>query len=196
MTYAIATGCSHTAGIGNNIRDCYVSVLERHYKFPIYNWAIPGGSCNDTLLSIVKAVQQSQLPKFIIAQWPNPVRRTTWINGKKCLQNINSCDESFLMLLKNGEENFYEPWVQAIIIGNLLSRQVNIPIINILLESLDQLYLDQLNQSNVTLHIDKKLPGKTWFFDSAADDKLHHSPQCHQQWAERLIGIIDEYTTR
>ena len=157
MTYAIATGCSHTAGIGNNIRDCYVSVIERHYEFPIYNWAIPGGSCNDTLLSIVTAVQQSQLPKFIIAQWPNPVRRTTWINGKKCLQNINSCDESFLMLLKNGEENFYEPWVQAIIIGNLLARQVNIPIINILLESLDQLYLDQLNRSNVILHIDEKL---------------------------------------
>jgi hypothetical protein len=83
MIYAIAAGCSHTAGVGNNINDCYVSLLQKHYGFSICNQAIPGGSCNDVLLAIVNAVQQPELPKFIIAQWPNPIRRTAWINGKK-----------------------------------------------------------------------------------------------------------------
>jgi len=64
-----------------------------------------------------------------------------------------------------------------------------------MLESIDQPFLDRLAQNNIKLHIDEKLPGRTWFFDSAADDKSHHSPWCHQKWSERLIEIIDEYST-
>jgi hypothetical protein len=194
MIYAIATGCSHTAGVGNNLADCYVSLLEKHYEFSIHNWAIPGGSCNDVLLAIVNAVQQPVLPKFIIAQWPNPFRRTAWINGKKVLQNINSCDDSFRLLLKNDQDNFYEPWIQSVVIGNLLARQVNIPVVNTLLESIDQCYIDRLLKQKIQLHIDEKLPGKTWYFDSKAQDNIHHSPACHQKWAKRLIGLLDEFT--
>jgi hypothetical protein len=195
MTYAIASGCSHTAGIGNDIADCYINCLERHYNHTILNHAVPGGSCNDVLLAIADAVQHDQAPKFILAQWPNPFRRTAWINSKQQFQNINFCDESFMMLLKNGEENFYEPWMQAVVIGNLLSRQAKIPIINILLESIDQPYIDRLVQANIELHIDEKKPGRTWFFDSKAQDNVHHSPECHRRWAERLIGIIDARTS-
>lgn len=46
------------------------------------------------------------------------------------------------------------------------------------------------------LHTDQKLPGLTWLFDSAATDQLHHSAYCYKQWADRLIGLIDEITTR
>jgi hypothetical protein len=196
MTYAIAAGCSHTAGVGNHISKCYVNCLEQHYNYPILNHAVSGGSCNDVLLAISRAVQQTSAPNFVIAQWPNPFRRTAWINGKKQLQNINNCDESFKLLLKNGEENFYEPWMQSVIFGNLLCKLSNITIINIMLESIDQQFIDRLVDNNIQLHIDEKLPGRTWFFDSAADDKQHHSPWCHQQWANRLIGIIDECTAR
>jgi len=196
MTYAVATGCSHTVGIGNAPSDCYVSCLERHYQFSILNRGIPGGGCNDVLLSIIDAVQQNPGPNFIIAQWPTIIRRTAWINSVKTLQNINSHEESFSMLLKNGEENFSEPWIQSVIIANLLCKQAGVPIINIMLESIDSLHLDRLNAVGIQLHTDKKLPGRTWFFDSNAQDKVHHSPECHQKWAERLIGIIDEYTTR
>lgn len=196
MTYAIAAGCSHTAGIGNPISKCYVNCLERHYNYPILNHAVPGGNCNDVLLAISCAVRQTPAPNFIIAQWPNPFRRTAWIQHKKQLQTINSCDDSFKLLLKNGEENFYEPWLQSVIIGNLLCNLSDITIINIMLESIDQRFIDRLVDNNIQLHIDEKLPGRTWFFDSAADDKQHHSPWCHQKWAERLIGIIDECTTR
>jgi hypothetical protein len=196
MTYAVAAGCSHTAGIGNDLSDCYVSCLERHYQFPIVNQGVPGGGCNDVLLSIIDTVKQIPRPNFIIAQWPNPFRRTAWIQHKKQLQTINACDDSFRLLLKNGEENFYEPWIQSVILGNLLCNLANITVINIMLESIDQQFIDRLADNNIKLHIDEKLPGRTWFFDSAAGDKLHHSPWCHQQWSERLIGIINEYTTR
>jgi hypothetical protein len=195
MTYAIATGCSHTAGVGNNISDCYINCLERHYNYPILNRGVPSGSCNDVLLAITHAVQKTPAAKFIIAQWPNPFRRTVWIQHKKQLQNINSCDSSFRLLLKNGEENFYEPWMQSVIIGNLLCKLSNITIINIMLESVDQEYINRLTAENIILHVDEKLPGKTWFFDNGAEDNLHHSPACHLKWAERLIGIIDENTT-
>ena len=196
MTYAVATGCSHTVGIGNDPGDSYVSCLERHYQFPILNHGVAGGGCNDVLLAVVAAVQQTPAPDFIIAQWPNIIRRTVWINGAKTLQNINSHEESFAMLLKNGEENFSEPWIQSVIIANLLSKQVGIPIINIMLESIDPQHLARFDHANIQLHTDEKLPGRTWFFDSNAQDRVHHSPECHQQWAERLIGIINENTTR
>lgn len=196
MIYAAAAGCSHTAGTGINVDKCYVSILEKHYNMSIMNLGIPSGSCNDVLLSIVSVVKKDIKPKFIIAQWPNPFRRTAWIAGNQRLQNINSCDESFKILLRNGEENFYEPWMQSVEIANLLATQAEIPMINIMFDSLDKKYIDRLTSQQINLHIDEKIPGKTWHFDSAADDKLHHSPWCHQQWANRLIGLIDEYTAR
>jgi len=193
--HALITGCSHTAGIAIAANDCYVSVLDRHYKFPIINHGVPGGSCNDVLMKIVNEITHSSRPEFIVAQWPNPFRKTCWINGVVHLQNINSCDESFNLLLKNGDANFYEPWMQAIIIANLLCKIAKIPLYNILLENINPQYLARLEKENIVLHVDEKLPGLTWLFDSSATDKSHHSAICHKQWAERLVGIIDEHTT-
>jgi hypothetical protein len=195
MTYAIAVGCSHTAGTGNNPLECYVNLLETHYKFPINNHSTPGGGCTDVLIKIIAAIKATTRPKFIVAQWPNPFRKQVWINGQLHLQNINRCDESFKLLIKNGDENFYEPWLQSIITANLLCQLSQIPIVNIMLENVDLMYHKRLQQENIHLHVDEKLPGKTWMFDNAAQDQQHHSPQCHQQWAERLIGIINEHTT-
>jgi len=196
MTFAIITGCSHTFGVGLDRSECYVSLLEQHYKFTINNHGVPSGSCNDVLTSIVDAIKNNNRPKFIVAQWPNVFRRICWINNKKQLQNINSCDNSFQMLLKNGEENFYEPWIQSVIIANLLCKLAQIPLVNIMLENIDQQYLDRLQKENITLHTDEKLPGRTWLFDNGANDGHHHSFKCHKQWTKRLIEIIDEYTTR
>jgi hypothetical protein len=196
MTYAIISGCSHTAGVGIDIDDCYVSLIEKHYEFPVLNWGVPSGGCTDVLIKIINAVKDNNKPKFIVAQWPNPFRKQLWINGKLHLQNINSSDDSFRLLLKHSEENFYEPWMQAIIVGNLLCKLADIQLINILLEDIDQVHMDRLQKENIQLHTDKKLPGQTWFFDNKAQDGIHHSPWCHKKWAERLIGIINEHSTR
>jgi hypothetical protein len=196
MTWAMVTGCSHTAGVGNDPADCYVSLLEKHYQFPVENHGVPGGGSTDVLIKIVNLIKQTDNPKFIVAQWPNPFRKHLWINNRLVLQNVIHSDESFRLLIKNGDANFYEPWMHAIVTANLLCKLAQIPLINIMLENIDQQYHDRLQQENIQLHTDEKLPKKTWFFDNGASDGLHHSPWCHQQWAKRLIGIIDEHTTR
>ena len=71
-----------------------------------------------------------------------------------------------------------------------------VPIVNIMLENLEEQYYLQLKKEGVVLHVDEKLPGKTWLFDSAANDNQHHSARCHRAWADRLIGLLDENTTR
>jgi hypothetical protein len=118
------------------------------------------------------------------------------MNNRRILQNINSCEGSFRLLLKGGKENFYEPWIQAVVIANLVTELSQIPLINIMLENLDQLHLNKLKAENIHLHVDEKTPSCTWLFDSGARDNLHHSARCHRQWADRLIGIIDELTAR
>jgi hypothetical protein len=196
MTYAVITGCSHTAGAGIDINDCYVSLIQQHYGFPIKNWAVPGGGCIDVLKKVADAVRDPVPPKFIVAQWPNVFRKPLWIKEKRNLQNIHFCEESFMMLLKHSEKNFYEPWMQSVELANLLCQLAHVPLINIMLENLDQPYMDQLRVAHIELHVDEKLPGRTWFFDSKARDNLHHSSWCHRAWADRLIGIIDATATR
>jgi hypothetical protein len=195
MTHAIVAGCSHTAGVGLDPADSYVSLLEKHYKFTVYNHGVSGGCCTDVLTAVATAIKAKHRPKFIVAQWPNPFRKHLWVNGQLARQNINSADESFNILVKHGDANFLEPWMQAVTTANLLCQLAQVPLINIMLENIDTKYLDRLHSENIHLHVDEKLPGRTWLFDNAAQDRIHHSPLCHQQWAERLIGIIDEYTT-
>lgn len=196
MTFAMIAGCSHTAGTGNNLKDCYVSLLENYYGFPIYNWGVPGAGGEEVLTKVVTCVNQSSRPEFIIAQWPNPFRKMFWINGHQKTENVNTGNEVFNAMVKYGDENFYEPWIQSIIVASLLCKLAHIPLINIMLENIDQVYHTRLAAENIVLYVDEKLPGHTWLFDSAAQDSLHHSPMCHAQWAERLTGIINEYTAR
>ena len=108
MRYATVAGCSHTAGVGVDQSECYVSVLAEYYNLSIVNQGVPGGSSVDVLMNIVDTVKSINKPEFIIAQWPNAIRKPIWINGKRFLQNINSSDESFKILLANDEENFYD----------------------------------------------------------------------------------------
>ena len=196
MTYAMAAGCSHTAGVGIELYDCYTSCVSRHYNMPVLNLGVPSGNHTHVLMNIVKTLNAEHRPAFVIAQWPNPIRRTVWTNGVKQLQNIHNAGPAFALLLKNGEENFYEDWLQSIIVGNLLCKLAKVPVVNIMLEDIEDCYHVRLGNENITLHTDQKLPGLTWLFDSAATDQVHHSAYCHGQWADRLIGLIDEITTR
>lgn len=195
MKHIISLGCSHTAGVGLDYNDCYVSVLERHYNLTINNLAIPGSNSAEAEKVLVKYLQTNQ-PDLVIAQWPNPFRRMHWYQEQQHNENINSCGATFKHLLKDSEKNFYRPWLQNIINATTMCRFAGVRIINILLENVDVRYHNELAQYQVKLHVDNKIPGETWLFDSAANDSMHHSAACHAQWANRLIGIIDEYPTR
>lgn len=195
MNKGLALGCSHTAGTGIDISDCYVNVLSRYYHIPIKNKSVPGASYEQVERNLVHEIKYDR-PDFVIAQWPNPFRRTMWYGERPTVENINSAGPVFKQLLKLGDLNFYNLWIQSIITCNALCNAFQVPIVNIMLENVERKYHQVLNNEGIVLHVDEKLPGKTWLFDSAASDNSHHSAQCHTAWADRLVGLIDEITTR
>lgn len=190
----LAVGCSHTAGIGVNKDDCYVSKLQRHYGVDIYNLAMSGGNHTLCNLNVLSWLSSGFYPKIIIAQWPHPIRRITWNQQRGVLQNINSSNSVFDSLLASGEQNFYADWLLAIYNVNEICKARKIKIINILLEDIDECYNQLLSNHDIVLHQDKKLPNETWLFDNRGTDGQHHSERCHEQWKTRLIGLIDENT--
>jgi hypothetical protein len=194
MKHALALGCSHTAGVGVNLNECYVSLLSNHYQIPIKNLGTPGGNCSHIEKHLVQELKINS-PDFVICQWPNVFRHTIWINGYAKNENIHHDGAVFKQLLALGEENFYNPWLQTIITCNLLCNLAKVPIVNIMIENINQQYHTVLNNQNIILHVDEKLPGLSWIVDNKGNDGMHHSANCHAQWAKRLIGLIDESTT-
>jgi hypothetical protein len=191
----LALGCSHTAGTGIVYKDCYISVLSDLIGCSIVNQAESGSNHTAIQHKLVQALQQPTLPDFVIAQWPNPFRRITYHNGHAHNENINASSPAFEQLLRQSEQNFYQPWLDTIVVCNLLCRSLNIKCINIMIEDVAAEYHAVLTANNIVLHTDQKLPGKTWLMDSAASDNLHHSAHCHKQWAERIFGLLNEHTT-
>jgi len=195
MNKGLALGCSHTAGIGINYSDCYVTLLSQHYQTTIKNLAVPGGSYEQVESNLINEIKHD-CPDFVIAQWPNPFRRTIWNGDRPSLENVTNASLVFEQLLKLGEKNFYTLWIQSIVTCNTVCTMAQVPIVNIMLENLEEQYYLQLKKEGVVLHVDEKLAGKTWLFDSAANDNQHHSARCHRAWADRLIGLLDENTAR
>ena len=192
----LALGCSHTVGVGIDPADNYVSVLSQRIHCDIVNQAVSGGNAAHVQTALVQALKQSVKPRFVIAQWPNPIRRTVWHGSAGRNENINNASTAFQHLLRASERNFLQPWIDTIIVCNLLCKTAAVPIINIMIEDVAPEYHAILAHEHIQLHVDRKLPEETWLMDSAADDKLHHSADCHKQWANRLYGLLNEYTTR
>jgi hypothetical protein len=190
----LALGCSHTAGIGVLASECYVSLLSAHYNCEIVNTAMSNGNAEYCLTQLAVHLRTKR-PDFVIAQWPNPFRRTTWTGKKSQFENIQNASPVFRSLLTLSVENFMQPWIQCIVTSDTLCKLAGVKVIHIMLEDLDTEYVDILNNNNITLHRDLKRPGQTWLFDSAGSDNLHHSAHCHQQWANRLLGLLNEYTS-
>ena len=193
---ALALGCSHTAGVGVAPADCYVSVLSQLLDRPIVNKGVSGGNAAHVQKHLTQALKTTLRPDFVIAQWPNPIRRTIWHGTATRDENIITASEPFRQLLRASEQNFLRPWIDTIIVCNLLCRTAAVPIINIMIEDVAPEYHAMLASECIRLHVDRKIPGETWLMDSAASDNLHHSAHCHKQWAERIFGLLNEHTTR
>lgn len=195
--YALVFGCSHTSGVSVGADHCYVKHLDKHYdNINFVNKGIGGCNSRTVLEELTKSLNSEHLPSLVICQWPNPIRTTRWTHHDWGFMNINNSDHIFKLLYEISEKNFIMPWLLDIKLANLICRFAQVPIINILLENIDTEYKNILAKQGIILHCDEKVEGKTWIFDSAAPDKRHHSERCHKLWAERLIGIIDEITTR
>lgn len=192
----IAVGCSHTAGYGVEDSEIYIELVSQHYARPIHNLGL--GMSNHAICrhNVQLWFEQIGQPGLVIVQWPNPIRRTTWHNDTGAVVSISQPDTVLHTMLREGEQNLYADWLDSVITLNQFCRATQTPIINILLETLPEQYRAILEQHDIRLHEDLKLPGQSWIFDSAGSDGQHHSAKCHQLWAERLQGIIDETTKR
>jgi hypothetical protein len=195
MKDLLALGCSHTAGVGIETHEIYAKLVADQIGLNLINLARGGGNHQLVQENLTQYLQSHQ-PAQIILQWPNPYRITTWHNNRPRLENIHNSSDIFQAMLQAGEQNFLQPWTQTIIVCNLLCQARQIPTINILLETVDQYIHDQLTKFNIVLHQDDKQSGRTWFFDSAAADRIHHSAGCHVRWAQRILEILNENTTR
>jgi hypothetical protein len=186
--YALVIGCSLTEGHGLHLEQTWSNHYERLTGLPVVNLAKGGSNAEYCARNISNWMETTKtLPKEIIVQWPNPYRCLTWHNNKSVF-NINlDRDDIYNLFLRYSDDNFWARWLEAVI--GLNQRY---PVTNICLE--DQTVITEQIQSilekrNIKLHIDEKSEGKTWFFDSAAYDQLHHSEWCNQKWAKRIVDI-------
>lgn len=192
----VVVGCSHSTGVGNARQDCYVSMLEEHYNIPAYNLAVGNGNSCINLLNLLAIGRFNLRPKFVVAQWPNPVRKIIWDHEHGHLMNINNGNETFHRLLKDSIMNYYLDWSIDVLSSSSMMGYRGIPMVNIFLEHPTEDFINVIHSHIEKIHIDEKIPGRTWLFDNAAGDGMHHSPGCHRQWANRLIPLIDEATSR
>jgi hypothetical protein len=190
--YILVAGCSHSDSNLDYIKskDFWPNQLAKHLNCQLVNLSKGGACASYVSQELTKWLLDSNntAPTMVIAQWPNPYRSMEIRNHTIVFSNVNSQSNMFSHRLKHSPESFWDEWSQSII---NLNKICNRPLVNICLESLE-IFQDRLNcLSDIQVHVDEKLYGKTWHFDSAADDKIHHSASCHQKWVERLLTIID-----
>ena len=187
----LVSGCSHTAGVGIDINHSWSSVLSRQLDLDLVNLARSSACARyvtDILIDYLAGATVQ--PELVIAQWPNPYRSMKIIDQQPRFYNVNTMDADFARRLRLCPESFISEWQQAVID---LNRYCKPTLINICLESTDTNIAETaqhlLNQG-IQIHLDEKKPGRAWHFDSAASDGSHHSEQCHQKWADRILTLV------
>ena len=189
--YLLVAGCSHTAGVGIDPEQIWANKLAQELDLDLVNLAQSGACAKFVSLSLIEYLTQtSTSPELVIAQWPNPYRSMKIVNQAIRFYTVQAMDDEFEQRLKINPESFIIEWTDSIVdLNTFLPGKI----INICLESAQSHMIrsvQNLFDKNIILHIDEKLPEKTWHFDSAAQDKLHHSAECHQKWANRILTIL------
>lgn len=193
-TYLLVSGCSHTVGVGINPKNSWSQHVAKSLNLNLINLAASGACAKFVATSIIDWMSHaSSLPEIMVVQWPNPYRTMKVENQKTYFYNVNSMDQDFAHRFKYDSESFVREWQDSIID---LNSKFGTKLINLCLESNDngsviQSVQDLLDQG-IVLHIDEKIPNKTWHFDSRAADNLHHSEYCHERWAARVLTIINK----
>jgi len=189
--YLLVAGCSHTAGVGIDSTQTWANKLALDLDCNLVNLGRAAACAkfvSDTLIEHLS--NAGNPPQLVVAQWPNPYRSMKIVGQKICFYNTQVMDNAFEQRLKTNSESFIIEWTDSIVNLNTFWSG---KIINIFLESA-QAHMIQpvqdLFDRNIIVHIDEKLPGKNWHFDSAAQDQIHHSATCHQKWADRILTIL------
>lgn len=191
----VTTGCSHTGAVGLDVSQGYTQQLANELGMSGINLSRPGGNHQICANNIVRWLQRNH-PEFVIAQWPHPVRKLIWRNGSGAVLNVHADqDPLFDTMLRYGEENFYCEWIQSILTIAALCKAMNIPCVHWTLDEIDPVYQSILKNNNIVLYSNDE-GSSIWNRDSGARDRRHHSARCHAQWAQKLKGLLNEYTAQ
>jgi hypothetical protein len=194
--YFLVTGCSLTEGHGLEYHETWSWFLSDSVQIPVVNLAKNGSNAQFACQNIKSWIPDHSRPKFVVAQWPNPFRLLTWTNDVATFSMNSDNDSNYNNLLKLSENNFWAPWISSIIDANVHCRRHNIPILNVCLETEDFItgaVINILKNHSIELHLDCKVPGRTWYFDSKAKDGVHHSAWCAKKWAQRILLLVKDF---
>lgn len=193
--YILISGCSLTEGHGLHLNQTWGYMLEKSANLSVFNLAKGSSNAEFVSQNLINWLSSGHyhIPKIIVVQWPNPFRAIHWQNERAIFVVNRSADSLFNLKVKHGQEHFYTVWINSIVNLNRICRQLRIPILNLCFEepSSINLALNILQQYQVELHLDQKLPNQTWHFDNAALDSAHHSEWCTQQWATRILTLMN-----
>jgi hypothetical protein len=194
--YSIAIGCSHTEGVGLPYEFIYSNQLSRQLGLRVVNLGVASSNAifvKKNILSWVNNIQK--IPKFVVVQWPNPYRMFVYENNFAHFELVQSPSQCLVhRVIKLSENNLLESWVSSIIEANTILRLLNIPCYNIHFlagDTYSKEIQEILIKNKIKMYFNDSC-NSIWNLDSNAFDKSHHSIQCHEQWANRLINIIHE----
>jgi len=191
----ITAGCSHTGAVGIDISLSYTQLLANDFGMPGINLSRSGGNHQVVVHNVTKWLRNHR-PEFVIVQWPHPLRKIVWHHQTISVLNVHaSSDHLFDTTLRYGEENFYYEWIESILTITTLCSAMNIPCVHWTPDEISNEYLRILRDNDIVLHSNDENHSH-WHRDSAARDQQHHSEKCHEQWAQKLKGLINELTTR
>jgi|688.fasta_scaffold50725_4 hypothetical protein len=187
----VVVGCSHTQGVGLDSFFRYSSVMQRQLNLPVYNLSYGGGCAELNCNYAIRWLHTVGKPQFLVAQWPHPIRKIIWKNGDWSVQNVHATNDGlFAETLRWGEENFWFHWLNSVIITNTAYAALDIPVVNFTLDTIPDQYQSILKHNNIIVS------DTDWMLDNAANDAQHHGIRAHAQWAEKIIGTLNELTTR
>jgi hypothetical protein len=192
--YIVISGCSLTEGYALTLDQTWHKKLEQKLNIPLVNLAKNGANAEFVSQNLTNWIDSNcNKPLAMIIQWPNPMRLLHWKDGQSVFViPSHNYDELYKLKIINGNEYFFVNWIQSIIKLDVLCKSKGIPILHLHFEFPTKLdaVLDIVKQNNIELHVDYKVPHKSWKKDYAAPDKLHHSEQCNEQWADRIYKLL------
>jgi len=164
--YILVAGCSISYGYAIPQEYRYSDLLEKHYKMPVLNISVSGGSCNlirDNILQLLKGKQR--LPKVLIAQWPAENRY--WIGTQH--YGIDA----------GNEKGFIQSSQQSFEVTNYLCKIYNIPILNV---------KDYRSSNNFDINLLANGP----YCDYGRDND-HPGIKTHKLYANNIIELLNQY---
>jgi len=196
----VVAGCSHSAGVGVDREQRYDQIIQRSIGLPAYNVALAGGCAAIVSVYLAQWIDSVGTPEFVVAQWPEHARWPVWVPGDQLtpymrVDNPQDHTAIYRNVLKSSEDNFWADWMRSVVLTNILCRKLNIPVINVYFDTLPKTIREILEEDKQIKVHDNREPGY-WPQDGRAADGAHHSARCHRAWADRILGIINETTTR